>query len=772
MALGIASTSAIFSIVNAVVLRPLPYAEPGQLVVLWRVEDTHHEKVIVRTDLAERWRGLSTSFDRIGWYTAWMFSLAGRGEPQRIATALVSADLFGCLRVAPAQGRSFLESDMSPGNNHVTIISDGLWRRVFASDAQIVGKTIRLDGEPHTIIGVMPVGFRMLLPNLLPDTELWLPISRGYRPRRTWLVATVIGRLKRRVSMARAASEMDAISGHLVQEGGPSGGGGVALTHLDREVTARFRSALIIALGAVLCVLLVACVNLAGMFLVWTSARAREIAVRGMLGASRARLIRQLITESISVSVCGGALGMIFSIWIARAIVLLHPEGIPRLDEVRPDALVVLFGFGITGAVGVVSGLVPALRLSRIDVSEVLREGRFGWGRARGLIAPRRLLVVSQVALTLVLLVGAGLLIRSLALLRAIDPGFKSDGLLTMTVPLPQALYGERSRQVAFSRQLLQRVRMIPAVQSAAISNSLPMATVFSLTADIQVEGRRLQESDSRVYLRAVTGAYFQTMRIAQLRGRSFAESDEGRSDVAVVNQAAARHYWPTEDPVGRRLSVEDGIVRTVIGVVADTTDHQLDLPADREVYVPFCEEPTRFLGLVLRTSGDARAAAAGARAAVLGIDRDQPVQSILTMREVIAKFLVGPRFNSALLGSFSALALLLAVIGVYGVVAYAVKQQAREIAIRMALGAPREGVLWMVLADGARLAVAGAMVGLSLAFVATRWLRTLLFGISPLDLPTFLISTAVLLAGCLSASYLPARRATRIDPMSVLREH
>jgi putative ABC transport system permease protein len=770
IALGIASASATFSVINAVMLRPLPYAAPDRLVVVWRVDSSRQTPV--RTDLAEDWRGLSRSFDRIGWYRAWMLNVSGTGEPQRIASAAVSADLFTCLGTAPALGRLFLQNDMYPGSDHVAILSDSLWRRMFASDPRTVGKTVRLDGEPHTVIGVMPTGFQYLLPNSLPDTELWVPISRAYRPRRPWTVATAVGRLKPGVSVAQAEADIGAITKHLVEEGRSSPGGRVTLARLDRQVVGRFRSALMIAFGAVLCVLLIASINLMGMFLVWTAARRREIAVRGMLGASRSRLIRQLVTESSLVSVSGGALGIVLSIWIANAIVRLHPSGIPRLDEVRPDAWVILFGIAITGAVGMIAGLIPALRLSRIDGSEVLKQGRSGWGRTRGPFAPRRLLAVAQVALTLVLLIGAGLLVRSLTLLGAVDFGFNPEGLLTLTVPLPKALYGEPARQVAFARDLLQRAQTIPAVQSAAISNSLPMATVFSMTADLQIAGRRLPESESTVFLRAVTGDYFRTMRIALLRGRFLVESDEDRHDVALINQTAARQYWPAADPIGQRFSVEDGIVRTVVGVVADTTSRELDLPADREVYLPFSEQPTMFLGLVLRTSGDPRAAASGVRRAVTALDRDQPVQSVMTMREVIDRFLSGSRFSTVLLGSFSALALLLAVVGTYGVVAYSVKQRTHEIAVRMAVGARRGSVLWMVLADGAALAGTGVVIGLTLALIATRWMRTLLFGITPLDPPAFLVSASILLAGCLLASYLPARLATRIDPMRALREH
>ncbi len=783
LALGIGATSAVFSIVNAAMLRPLPYPDPQQLVVIWGTDNRQvgsslapianrlpRNKTMTRTDVAERWRAVSRSLEHIVWYRSWKFSLTSGGEPERVNLGLVSAGFFECLGVSPLMGRGFQASEIAPGNDQVALISSGLWRRRFGGDPQIVGKSIVLDGIPYNVIGVMPESFQAFVPYMFDKVDVWAPVSRTFEAKRQWEVVSAVGRLKPGVTLPQAQAEMDAVCKRLEPEGRAFRGHGVNLVPLDREMVSGVRSALLILCGAVGCILLIACANLAGLMLARTSARQKEIAVRTVMGAGRGRLVRQLITECMLLAAIGGALGLALSIWIARAIVLLHPPGIPRMDQVRPDAAVFLFGLAISLLSGVLFALIPALQFSRGDVNEVIKRGAAHGGRANRMLAPRSLLVVAEIGLALVLLIGASLLLRSFALLKAVDPGFQPERLLTMTIPLPSEVYREGPQQAEFAAQLLERVRMVPGVQSAAVSNSLPLATSFIMSANVEIEGRQLSATESSVGVRAVTAGYFRTMGIAVVRGREFAEADEGRKDGVIVNQTTARHFWPGEDPMGRQISMEKEKPRTVIGMVADVKNLGLDAGTGTEIYVPFVEEPTTYVGLAVRTVGEPGGAVAAVRGIVRGLDRNQAVDNVASMREVLGEYVERPRFNLVLLGSFAALALALAMVGVYGVVAYSVSQRTHEIGIRMALGAEKGVVLRMIVGHGATLAGAGITLGLAGSYAATRVLGSMLYGVTAHDAATFTAVPVLLLAVCLAASYIPARRAARVDPMVALR--
>ena len=782
LALSIGATSAVFSIVNAVMLKPLPYPEPHRLLVMWGadkrafspgltpVSDEARNKTMVRSDVAERWQDLSKSLDSMAWYKDWSFNATARGEPERVSAGFVSADFFGCLKALPVLGRTFVASDMGPGKDRVVVLGNAYWRRRFGADPQIVGQSIQLNGESHTVIGVLGQDFRALLPFIRPNEDLWVPVSRDYQGNRRWSTVTVFGRLKSGISQQQAQFEMNAISERLEAEGRKFQGRGVNLVRLDREVGSGSRLGLMIMFGAVACVLLIACANIAGLLLSRTQEREKEVGVRLALGATRGRILRQLLTESLLLSVIGGVAGTVLSVWIARAVVSLQPADIPRLDEVSADTRVLLFALGLTALTGILFGLLPAIQFSRASVVVALKQCSRLARRGTFLLQPRRVLLVGEVALALVLLVATGLLVRTFALLKSVNTGLETQGLLTLIVPLSEtAHYGSSKQQAGFARDLLDRVRAIPGVESAAVSNSIPMQDRYVLGMRLQIDGRLLPE-DTTVFVRAISPGYFTTMGIQVLKGRVLSLTDEGKENVVVINSEMAERFWPGTNPIGTNIILEDSKARTIIGVVANVKSTALDTPAESEVYLPFAEEPCADMGLALRSSGDLRTLAAAVRSAVRDIDPNQPISDVASMREMIDEFLARPRFNFELMGSFGALALLLSIIGIYTLVSRSVMDQTHEIGIRLALGARPGKVLLMFMREGAFLGLAGIALGLVGASVSTRLLAALLFGIPPEDHVTFAVLAAVLLVVCLSATYFPARQALKIDPTVALR--
>ena len=781
LALSIGATSAVFSIINAVMLRPLPYAEPRQLLVIWGtdkrlvpadsppVPDHIRNKAMVSSDVAQRWRELSQSFDHIAWYRGWNFNATVGGNPDRVQSGLVSSEFFTCLRGSTVLGRTFAASEMEPGNDQVVVLENTFWRRRFGSDQNVIGQTILLDGVSHTVIGVMAEDFRTILPHILPDVDLWAPVSREYRGTRRWSVVTVIGRLKPGVAEQQARSEMEAISEQLESEGRKFKDRGVNLVRLDREMVSESRQGLLIVFGAVACVLLIACANLAGLLLAHTLEREKEIGIRMALGATRGRILRQLLTECLLLSAIGGAAGLVLSTWLARAIVAMQPADIPRLDSVSTDTSVLLFGFGLSLLTGILFGLLPALQFSRASVVGTLKKSSRQARRGRLPLTPRNLLLVVEVGLTVMLLIGTGLLVRSFASLKSVDPGFRAEGLLAMIVPLSETSYSSPGQQAEFARELLDRTQAIPSVEAAAVSNSLPMQNTYILIMPLQIEGRQLPE-DTTASVRAVSRDYFSTMQVPLLRGRDFSHADEGHNNVAIINRETAERFWPGSDPIGMRLVLGKEEPRTIVGIVGNVTSSSLDAGPETELYLPFAEEPARYVGLVLRSSGDPQLLAATVKAVVRQIDATQPITKIATMQEMIEEFLDRPRFNFTLFGAFAALALTLSIVGICAVVSHSVTRRTHEIGIRMALGAQRRNVLLLFMRDGVFVAVAGIALGLMGAAATTRLLSTMLFGIPPEDGATFVAVSTVLLVVCLAATYVPARRAMNVDPMLALR--
>ena len=792
LALGIGANSAIFSVVNAVVLRPLPYAAPERLVALWGNlnQKGFEELELSAPEFADfRARGAHVFEDAAAYYEGG-FNLTGAGEPERVRGVYATAGLFNTLGVAPSKGRAYTAEEDRPGSNDVVVISHSLWRRRFNSDPAVAGKSVMLDGRASTIVGVMPADFHF--PD--KDTDIWKPAAfdadllspnnRGSH------FMNAVARLKPGFTLERASEEVAALARAQGAENPNTyqRGFGASIRPLAEEVVGpSVRTSLFVMLGAVGLVLLIACANVANLLLARAASRRKEVAVRTALGAGRARIMRQLLTESVLLSLAGGAAGLVLALWGVDVLVALAPEGTPRVTEVGLDARVVAFTFGVSLLTGVVFGLAPALHASKVDLNESLKEGGRGTGESAGRGSLRGLLVVGEFALALVLLAGAGLLIKSFARVLGESPGFDARGVLTMRLVLPQTKYRSYEEHRAFYSNLFGRLRALPGVESVGANNLLPLNGNGG-SRTFLIEGRPVPPGQSKPeeQLRFITPGYFASLRVPVLRGRDFDERDvQTAPRVAVVTRAMAERHWPGEEAVGKRIAYA-GIARgqeqrpewiEVVGVVGDVRHRGLDLESKPEIYVPvyqplFSNRPVPPLSLyvAVRTSGDAGALAASVRREVAAVDPEQPIANVRTMEERLAESVAQRRFNMTLLGVFACVALVLAGVGVYGVMAYAVSRRTHEIGIRVALGAQRGDVVRLVLRQGMWLALGGVGAGLAGAYAATRLMSGLLYGVSPTDPLTFAGVAALLAAVGLLACLVPARRATKVDPMVALR--
>ncbi|MBV9924270.1 MAG: ABC transporter permease [Acidobacteria bacterium] len=771
LALGIGANTAIFSVVNSVLLRPLPYPQPEQLVQLWesrprqnmpRVEIAPHEFIA--------WAEQSQSFQRLAAIDSAEYNLTGRGEPARVTGALVSAGYFPLLGVQPVQGRAFLEEEDRPGASEVVVLSHELWQTRFNSDPSIVGQTLSLDGVACTIVGVLPRGFR-----LPQGAALARPIafSAEDRTRPGSHFLNVLGRLKDGVGAPQAEAEMATVASRVEQSlGGTNVGHQVVVVPLHEQVVGGARTALLTLLAAVALVLLIACANVANLLLARAAARRREVAVRAALGASRWRIVRQLLAESLLLAGLAGVLGLLLAVWGVELLVRLDPAGVQRAGEVTLDWRVLAFTLGLSVLTGILFGLAPALQASKTDFVESLKEGgRSGQGLARSRL--RSGLVVGEVALTLVLLVGAGLLLKSFSRLLAVDPGLDARNVLTLDVALPSAKYNEPQRITAFYERLVQEAAAVPGVQAAGVVSVLPLAG-DDTSNFVQIEGRApLPPGQAmRAGRRNVSADYFRTLGIPVKRGRALAASDaDGAQPVLVINESLARSFFPDEDPVGKRVRTGDKSPWVeIVGVVGDVRHRGLDVDARPEMFFPHTQTPSRRMTLVVRSSGDPAALAAPLRERVRSIDRDQPVGDVKTMEEWVSESVASRRFTAALLGVFAAAAAALAALGLYGVVSYSVAQRTHEIGLRVALGARPRDVLRLVIGQGLTLTLVGAAVGLAAAFALTRVISGLLFNVGATDPSIFVAVPLLLVVVALLACYLPARRATKVDPMVALR--
>jgi predicted permease len=779
LALGIGANSAIFSVVDAVLLRPLPFKKPEQLVMLW--ENAAHLGFPKNTPSPANfldWQKQATAFTGMAAMIERSFNLTGVGEPERLDGRRVSANLFDLLGVRAILGRTFVPDDDRPGT-HVVLLSYSLWQRRFGSDPSVIGRALTLNGESYTVIGIMP-GFVQLPGFANRNDQLWVPVA--FPPeeaaQRGNHFLEVIARMKPGITLKQAQAEMDTIAARLAQQYPTHNTRiGAVVVPLHEQVVGDIKPALLILLGAVGFVLLIACANVANLLLARAAVRQKEIALRLALGASRSRLTRQFLTESVLLAVFGAGLGLLLALGGIRILKRFVPATISQVQTINIDARVLIFTAFVAVVTGIAFGLAPALQASHLNLNDTLKEGgRDAGGGSKG-NRLRGLLVIGEVAVSFVLLIGAGLLINSFFHLRNLEPGFRADHLLTMKVDLSEVKYPDRERRAVFFDEVIRRVRTLPGVQTAAVAGNLPL-TYNGDSMNISVEGLPDPPPDQRpdVIFRAIGPGYFGTMGIPIIRGRDFTDQDKADSkDVVVISEKTAQHFWPGQDPIGRRLkpgsSTSNTPWREVIGIVKDV--RQNDFIAAPKMQMYFTYRQLKDLApnaLVIRTSIAPLSLAASARDAIWSVDKDQTVADIDTMDHIVAQAVARQRFSMLLLGLFAALALLLASVGIYGVMSYSVAQRTHEIGIRIALGARRADVLQMTIKQGLKLVGAGMILGLAAAFILTRVLESLLFGISATDPVTFFGISLVLLAVAILASYLPALRATRVDPIIALR--
>jgi putative ABC transport system permease protein len=777
LALGIGANSAIFSVVNSLLLRPLPFEQPDRLVQVWEtIPQRGRFEVPASFPNFADWRDQNQVFEQTVAYSDWSFNLTGAAEPERIRSAIVSPAFFSTLGIQPILGRTLLPGEDQPGKDLSVVISRRLWQRRFNSDPNVVGKTVDLSGKSFTVVGVIAPPAD--LPGLSDDTELWAPVSQGFGlTNRRWHSLNVIARLKPGVGREQAQADMERIAAALSRQYPEANADrGLRIVPLHEQVVGNARPALLVLLGAVVFVLLIASTNVANMLLARATARQKEIAIRTALGAGRWRLVRQLLTESLLLALAGGTLGLLLALWGVDLLTAFGPSDLPRVKEVAIDGRVLAFTFAVSLLVGLVFGLVPGLQSSRPELNETLKEGGRSATGGAGRRRVRSLLVVTEVTLSLVLLVGAGLLLKSFFRLRAVNPGFNPQNVLTIQLDLNGPNYQKGSQLISFHDQLLDRVKALPGVEAAATASAVPIApdAGFSRLA-FAIEGQTPDPADSPVaFYNGVSPDYFRAMQIPVLRGRAFDERDvRGSLGVAVVNETLARRYFPDSDPVGRRVTLNDPKEEdwaTIVGVVKDTKPRELAGEPVAEMYMPYAQQPEPSMALMIRTAGRPDAVAAAVRREVLALDHDQPVYSVRTLPAVMSEAVATPRFRTFLLGAFAALALALAVVGIYGVMSYAVTRRTHEFGIRMALGAQGKDVLKLVVGHGMALALAGVLLGLAASFALTRLLAGLLYGVTPTDPLTFACVSLLLVAVALAACLIPALRAAKVDPMVALR--
>ena len=797
LALGIGATTTIFSVVNAVLLRSLPYGDAERLVVLW---ETNTQQIAAAMKIQDHslvapanftdWAQQSGSFEGMAAARTLSYNWTGGERPERVVGASVTPNIFSVLGVRPLHGRAFLPADAEPGRERVVILSQGLWERRFGRDTNALGKVLTLNNESYSVVGVMPQETQY------PEgAELWT-LARGGVPEppggaapsgaapnaaapnpaalRTNHYLTVVARLKPGATLAGAQSELNTVSARLQQEYPDANKGiGARAVPMQEEVVGNVRPALLILLGVVGFVLLIACANVANLLLARSISRQRELTLRTALGASRSRIVRQLMTESLLLGLIGGAVGLFLAYWGVSLLVALSPADLPRVKEVSVDGQALFWTVSLSLLAGVLAGLAPALQTSRPDPGEVLKEGGRGVNGGVRHQRMRGLLVVAEVALTLLLLTGAGLLLKSFMRLQKVDPGFDARNVLTMRVALPGYRYSGDEKFARFGSELLERVRNVPGVEAAAMTTALPLSQVESAMS-FRVDGKAGPPPGSEPIAnwRSVSPDYFRALGVPLLRGRAFTEQ-EGKDapGVVIINESLARNAFPGEEALGQRLVIGmEPKPREVVGVVRDVRHTALKEEPKPEMYVPFQQAPRAVFTLVTRTTVDPASLTSSVTSAVQTVDKDQPVYNVKTMEMFRSESIAQSRFNTYALSIFAAIALVMAAVGIYGVMAFSVTQRTNELGIRIALGAQPDDILRLVIRQGMILALVGIVIGFAASLALTRVMNSLLYGVGATDLITFVTVSAALALIALAASYLPARRATRINPMVAIR--
>jgi putative ABC transport system permease protein len=767
LALGIGANTAIFSVVNGVLLRALPYPDPDRLVIVFGKYEAFGHTGVSLPDYLD-WRAGSADVAELAAVTTTSLNLTGSGVPERTAGAVATSNFFRTLGLAPTLGRGFTPEEERGSAPKVVVLGHDFWRRQYAGDPAVLGRTVTLNGTVRTVVGVAPAGLAY------PEgIDVWLPLRTDTTLNRRAEFLEVIGRVKPGVTLERARQRIVDVNAGLQQQYPETNATFLSdVVSMKEEMVGSARPAILVFMGAVGLVLLVACANVANLLLARAASREREVAIRVALGANRRRVFAQLLAESLVLALAGGAGGLLLADLGVRALKASEFDAVPRLGDVGIDARVLGFTIVLSLATGVLFGLAPALRLAREDLQDALRGGGRSMTGAARERRTRGALVLSEVALAVVLLVGAGLLLRSFEQMQGIKPGFDADRVMTMRVALPVAIYQRDDQVRTFWSSLLARVQTLPGVRSAGLSNTVPMAGVGYASFSIEGVPDAPEGVMQDVQPYAVTPEYFRTMGVTLARGRLLEPRDvTGGQMVAVVNQEMVRKFYGGRDPIGSRVTLGDTTqYMTVVGVVNDVRQEGLTAAPYSQIYWPLDQDVRRSIVVVVRTAGDPTSVVGGVRAAVRDLDPQLPVYDVRTMEERVATTIARPRVTAVLVGVFAATALLLAAIGIYGVVSYTVAQRTRELGVRMALGAPAAGVLRLVVGQGMLPAVGGVVVGLAGAWAAARVLGSLLYGVSASDPWTFAGVALFLLMVALVATWLPARRATRVDPVIALR--
>ncbi|HEY6249285.1 MAG TPA: ABC transporter permease [Candidatus Angelobacter sp.] len=776
LALGIGASTAIFSIVNAVVLRPLPYKDSSRMVEVWTVGAAFPEfRMGQSVPNIKDIKALVHSFTATTVYELARKNLTGSGEPEQLSAAAVAFDFFGFFSVHPAQGREFVAADEQRKSGDVVLLSDGLWKQRFGGDAKVVGSRILLEQKPYTVVGVMPAGFSY------PDkTDVWVPlvIDAKTQEDRTHWSYYLLAKLRPGVSPQSAQSEVDGIAAAIAQQHPAEASGLRFPIETLQETTLGNQKAELLSLAAAVgFLLLIACANVSNLVLARGFKRQREIAVRAALGASRTRIVRQLLVESLLLALAGGLAGSLMAVWGVDAFRVVAPAGFPRLEELRVEPATALIAFAITAFTGILCGLAPAFSASRANLNFALKEKIATAIPQR--FSLRGVLVVTEVALALILLTGSALMVQSMVRLLSVDTGLRTQHIVTASLGLPKVRYSNDDAYHLFDQRLLEALQAEPLFSGVALSDNTVMRGGVSVMAMDRKDLADLGLNEERIDLqyRLVSPGFFETLGIRLVRGRFFDSHDaQGAPPVIIMNDSMARHFFPGQDPIGKifKLGNEPADQLQVVGVVQDTIDSNLQSSRRLQIYFPLLQSPSNgmnHLGILVHTSADSASSVAALRRAVAAVDKDQPLTRVQSIDEAIAESVAEPRFRTLLLSAFAVAGLTLTLIGIYGVISYSVGQRTQEMGIRMALGAPQSNVLRLILREGLVLAVAGAVCGLVGSFLLMRLLSTQLFSIKPTDPPTFVGAAFLMVVVALAASFIPARRATQVDPMIALRD-